>query len=103
MEFKQLFSWDLHKAEQNLKKHGVTFETATKVFFDPNVISRIDRIENGEQRWQSIGLVDGFYILLVAHTVLSMNVDGNYVEEIRIISARRADKKERKAYDNGHF
>ena len=99
----RLFCWDLHKAELNLKKHGITFERATEVFTDPNVISQIERIENGEERWQSVGMVEGLYILLVAHTVLSFDDDGNYFEKIRIISARKADKKERKAYANGHF
>jgi hypothetical protein len=54
-----------------------------------------DRIENGEYRWQSIGLIGDCLILLVAHTVEES--DGS--EEIRIISARRADSKERKRYE----
>ena len=50
-----------------------------------------DRIENGEHRWQTLGLVDGYLLILVAHTV-RVDVDGT--EVIRIISARRAEPKE---------
>ena len=55
-----------------------------------------DRIEKGERRWQTLGLVDGYLLLLVAHTVRD-DVDGT--EVIRIISARRAEPKERKRYE----
>ena len=56
-----------------------------------------DRIENGERRWQTLGMVDGcLLMLLVAHTVQD---DGDGTEVIRIISARRAEPKERKRYE----
>ncbi|MET3560926.1 uncharacterized DUF497 family protein [Bartonella japonica] len=55
-----------------------------------------DRIENGEYRWQTLGLVDGFLLLLVAHTV---HDDKDGIEVIHIISARRANLKERKRYE----
>ena len=55
-----------------------------------------DRIENGEQRWQTIGMVDGHLVLLVAHTV---GADDDGTEVIGIISARKADQKERKRYE----
>ena len=55
-----------------------------------------DRIENGEYRWQTLGVVDGYLLLLVAHAVRD-DVDGT--EVIRIISARRAEPKERKRYE----
>jgi uncharacterized DUF497 family protein len=53
------------------------------------------RIEGGEQRWQTLGLVGGVLLLLVAHAVRNDGPD----EIIRIISARRADRKERKRYE----
>ena len=53
---------------------------------DPDALSEQDRIEGGERRWQTLGLVDGLLLLLVAHTVHN---DGEN-EVIRIISARRA-------------
>lgn len=93
------FEWDAAKASSNLQKHQVSFETALRVFADPFAITHQDRIENGEQRWQTLGSVEGYLLLLVAHTVLD-DEDGS--EVIRIISARRADKKERKLYEQGN-
>jgi uncharacterized protein len=55
-----------------------------------------DRIEGGERRWQTIGLVNQALLLLVAHTV---ELEGAEAETIRIISARRADAKERQRYE----
>lgn len=55
-----------------------------------------DRIENGEQRWQTLGVVEGYLLLLVAHTVRD---DEDGTECVRIISARRAEPKERKRYE----
>lgn len=91
------FEWDAEKAEANLRKHGVSFETAMQVFGDPLLVSVQDRIEGGERRWQTIGAVGGLILLLVAHTW--RDDDGD--EIIRIISARRADGKERKRYEQG--
>lgn len=89
------FEWDEDKAHANLKKHHVSFEIATRVFLDPLALAYQDRIENGEHRWQTSGMVDGCLLLLVAHTVRH-DEDG---EVIRIISARKADKKEQKHYE----
>lgn len=77
------FEWDQAKAESNLKKHRVSFETAIRVFADPFAVAEQDRIENGEPRWQTLGVVDG-------------------TEVIRIISARRAEPKERKHYEQNY-
>ena len=90
------FEWDKAKAESNLRKHGISFEIATRVFADLFALVKQDRIENGEHRWQTLGLVDGYLLILVAHTVRD-DVDGT--EVIRIISARRAEPKERKHYE----
>lgn len=90
------FEWDAAKADSNLRKHRVSFETAVLVFADPFALARQDRIVNGEPRWQTLGLVDGHLLLLVAHTVQD-GEDG--IEAIRIISARRADPQERKRYE----
>ena len=92
------FVWDEAKDDINRQKHRVSFETAQLVFDDPFHVSRQDRIENGEQRWQTIGLVHGVVLLLVAHTYTE--ADG--AETIRIISARKADKAERRIYAGGH-
>lgn len=90
------FEWDKAKAESNLRKHSVSFEIATRVFADLFAVVKQDRIENGEHRWQTLGLVDGYLLILVAHTV---RVDADGTEVIRIISARRAEPKERKRYE----
>ena len=90
------YIWDPAKAASNLRDHGVSFETAIRVFSDPLHVSDQDRIEGGEYRWQTLGIVDGYTLLLVAHTW----TDDDGVEIIRIISARRAEKHERKRYEN---
>ena len=90
--------WDESKDKINRRKHKVGFETAQLVFDDPFHVSRQDRIEDGEQRWQTIGLVHGVVLLLVAHTYTEADGD----ETIRIISARKADKAERRIYAEGH-
>ena len=93
---KTRFEWDEVKAVYNFKKHGVRFETAIRAFADPFLLTVQDRVEHGEYRWQAIGLIEGFILLMVAHTVRE-ETDGT--EVIRIISARRANKKERNSYE----
>ena len=90
------FEWDANKATSNLKKHGIRFEEAVLVFDDPQHLSRHDRYENGEYRWQTIGLVHGVTVVLVAHSVRFESG----TEVIRIISARKADGKERSRYEH---
>lgn len=89
------FQWDEAKAKSNERKHGVRFGDAVLAFADPFALVQHDRIEGGELRWQTVGLVAGIVLLLVAHTVRSEEED----EIICIISARRAVRKERKRYD----
>lgn len=50
------FEWDRNKSRSNRCKHGVTFETASLVFEDPNQLSIQDRFEGREERWQTMGL-----------------------------------------------
>jgi uncharacterized DUF497 family protein len=89
------FEWDADKAQRNLKKHGISFELASEAFRDPMALVVQDRFENDEFRWKTIGYVREVLLVLVAHTV-SYELNS---EVIRIISARRADKRERKAYE----
>ena len=91
------FEWDPMKARTNQRKHGITFEEAVNVFDDPDALFEQDRSdeETGEPRWQALGLVGGMVLLLVAHTVRADDPD----EVIRLISARRATRKERKRYE----
>ena len=80
------FEWDVAKSKSNVQKHHISFETATGVFDDPNYVTEQDREVDGEERWQTIGQVEGVMVLLVAHTI----VDEQDNVTFRIISARRA-------------
>ena len=91
------FEWDPAKAAGNLLKHRVAFDDAILVFSDPFALTTQDRIEGVERRWQTLGLAGGCLVLLVAHTVDVDDEDGT--EVIRIISARVADRKERRRYE----
>lgn len=71
------------------------------VFLDPLHISVQDRIEVGEQRWQTVGQINGLAVVLVAHTFTEEGPLDEPVEVIRIISARPATRKERKRYEEG--
>ena len=86
------FAWDERKNRINKQKHGVNFETASLVFDDPYHLTRQDREVDGEPRWQTIGIVNGVHLLLVAHTV------DEDEEVIRILSARKATRRERSTY-----
>ncbi len=95
------FEWDEAKNRSNQRKHdGVSFEEARQVFRDPLHVSVQDRVEDGELRWQTVGAVQGFVILVVAHTFTEEQADGGSVEIIRIISARRATPREKRRYEN---
>lgn len=61
---KSRFEWGPVKAASNLHKHRVSFETTIRVFADPFALTGQDRIEDGEQRWQTLGAVDGYYLLV---------------------------------------
>ena len=89
------FDWDEDKNRRNLTKHKVSFETATAVFDDPHLVSLFDREVDGEERWQSLGLIDGMIILLVVHTYREAQED----EVIWIISARKATPTKRRWYE----
>jgi uncharacterized protein len=93
-----VYSWDEAKNCSNQRKHGVSFEAATLVFDDPFHRSRLERIVEGEERWQTIGNAGGIVLLLVVHTWCE---GARGEEHIRIISARRADRLERELYEEG--
>ena len=83
------FEWDEDKAELNLKKHGVRFETAAKVFCDENRIEFYDSEHSiDEDRYNTIGMVDN--VLFVVYTERK--------NRVRLISARPANRKERSLY-----
>jgi len=91
------FEWDSEKNRLNRLKHdGIAFETAALVFDDPHAIFRKDRIAAGEQRWHAIGAVEEA-VLLVVH-VYRMEGENGEEQAVRIISAREANKRERRVY-----
>lgn len=92
-----LFTWDPVKAEANIKKHGVSFDLAVTIFSDPLHLSVLDGKEQGEQRWVTIGLAADCHTLVVVHLYREL---GNN-ELVRIISARKATRKEKKQYEEG--
>lgn len=69
------------------------------MFADPFALTEQDRIEGGERRWRTLGMVEGRVLLLVAHTFRDEDEDGEPVEVVRIISARAADRRERGRYE----
>jgi len=92
-----LFDWDPDKARANLKKHTILFEVASTVFSDPLHLS-VPESSSGEQRWVTIGHAANGLTLVVVHTYRFDRARG---EVIRIISARKATKNERKQYEEG--
>jgi hypothetical protein len=84
------FEWDDNKNAANLKKHGISFDEAALIF-KGIVLTRLDNREDyGETREISTGMIGGQTVVIVAHTDRS--------NAIRIISARLANKAEKKAY-----
>ena len=86
------FTWDARKGRLNRRRHGISFDTALHVFDDPYHVTTQDREVNGEPRYQTIGMVGAHNVLLVAHT------DDEETDAIRIVSARKATRTERRIY-----
>ena len=94
-----LWTWDQTKNETNLRAHGLSFEAAVFVFDDPLSLTRVDPYPH-EQRWRTMGIV-GLQVVMVVHTWPEFDTETG--EEIgRIISARKATRRERQAYEEGH-
>jgi uncharacterized protein len=87
------FEWDEAKSRRNLSKHRISFETPKSVFDDPHQVSVQDRVVEGEERWQTLGMVSGV-VIIVAHTWEEED-DG---QVMRLISARMATARERRVY-----
>jgi uncharacterized protein len=86
------FEWDLAKAELNLKEHGISFDEATTVFRDTLSITISDPDHSDyEDRFIDIGMSHRMQLLVVSYTERK--------NKIRIISARRATRAERKNYE----
>lgn len=90
------FVWHPEKAEQNWRKHRVRFEEAATIFGDESILTRYDDDHSAnEERWVSMGRSIMDRILVVVHL---WPADNNGDEVIRLISARRANARERKTY-----
>jgi len=86
------FVWDREKAAANLRKHAVSFDDAATAFGDPLSITITDPEHSvGEERWLLLGQSATGRLLVVAHT--------EHRDEIRIISARPATRRERQNYE----
>ena len=86
------FEWDRHKAQQNLKKHGVSFGEASTVFFDPLAATFDDPDHSADEpRLITIGYSSRGRLLLVVHT--------DRRDRLRIVSARKATANERKRHE----
>ena len=89
------FDWDPTKARRNFRKHRIDFDEASTVFADTLSITIPDPDHSeDDERWVTIGLSNRDRILVVVHTEKD--------ETIRLISARRADRPERRTYEEGN-
>jgi uncharacterized protein len=84
------FEWDSKKDALNRKKHGISFNEACEIFQGPVLTAEDTRQDYGEVRLVSIGALAGLVVVVVVHT----DRDGR----VRIISARKANRKERRKY-----
>ena len=90
------FEWDPVKAEANRKDHKIGFEQARDVFKDAMAIDELDdREDYGEDRFNRTGMVEG-RLLVVTYTMRTDEHSGS--EVVRIISARLAERRERRRY-----
>ena len=93
------WTWDETKNEANLRAHGLSFEAAVYVFDDPISATQEDPFPH-EQRWRTVGMV-GTQVVMVVHTWPDFDAKTGD-ESGRIISARKATRREREAYEEGH-
>jgi uncharacterized protein len=88
-----LVAWDPDKARTNYRKHGVRFSDAETALFDPMAVTSEEAAVGGERRFVSIGADAVGRVLVVVYCYRG--------DDIRLISARRANRKERKQYEEG--
>ena len=103
--FEHRFEWDPVKALRNVREHKVSFERAATVFLDPSAISIFDEAHSeDEERWVALELDRAGMLLVVCHTLREGNdTSGAAGANIRLISARRADRREAAEYRIGGF
>jgi uncharacterized DUF497 family protein len=90
------FEWDTQKAQDNRKKHDITFDEAATVFRDSEALSVFDPDHSAkEDRWVTMGISEKGRLLIVIHT---FREESENDITIRIISSRKATKQETKKY-----
>jgi uncharacterized protein len=94
------FTWDPVKNKSNVAKHGVEFETARLVFNDPQSVTEQDREVDGEPRWQTIGMIEGTLMLLVAHLAFDSE-DTVHIISAKSDTARKEEKCKRQSIRMG--
>jgi uncharacterized protein len=92
-----LWIWDPDKNQSNLRNHGFRLETASRVFDDPLAVTEPDPHPDGD-RFRTIGVI-GAATLFVVHTMPEYDAEAG-TEVGRLISARKATPRERRAYEN---
>lgn len=85
------FEWDENKNRSNIRKHGIDFADVYFVFEGPMIVQIDDRVEYGEVRWKGTG-----YLINNVVIVVYVEIDG---DTIRVISARKALRHERKQFE----
>ena len=96
-ELRYTFQWDPVKAKENLRKHGISFERAAELFLDPLAASIFDEEHSeAEERWVSIGRDSHGRIVVLVHTFSEVSAEE---WQVRIISARKATKREARQYE----
>ena len=93
------FEWDDEKNRINKQKHGISFETAVRVWDDTNHFILPDLFAVDEERWIAIGDIGFMTVVVAVHTYR----DRHHGEAIRIISARKATNSERRRYEQEVF
>ena len=93
------FEWDIKKAKNNFRKHKISFERASSIFRDPNLLSiPDDEHSEYEERWITMGLDISGILLVISHTFEKIS---ETIYKIRIISARKTIKSETEQYEEG--
>lgn len=95
-----LFTWDDEKERINIRKHGVDFRAAARIFLDEDVLLEYNSVDEytGEERWDAIGSFEAGIMFVVYVERVTTDSD----DIIRIISARYAERKEKRRYVNGY-
>lgn len=83
------FEWDKNKNEKNIERHGIDFQDAHFIFDNPILIKTDTRKDYGEKRLVGLGMLFGILVIIVFT---------KRIHNIRVISIRRANKNERKIY-----